>query len=162
MTFQKIISGSNSDQGIVIQQTPDMGYILQGNTGTPFASNNEDIYLAKTDSTGTILWYKVYGSTAESYYGYSSFQTGDGGFIVSGLLSSSSTFLFKTNSIGDTLWTKQYGGTGYTRGYKCTQTNDGGYIMVGYNYYPDTTSTCAPFSCPDVLLIKTDSLGDTL
>ncbi|MBL4736180.1 MAG: hypothetical protein JKY18_12740, partial [Flavobacteriales bacterium] len=166
ITFQKIISGSNSDAGISIHQTPDMGYLLQANSGTPFASNLEDIYLVKMDSIGTVLWDKLYGGTDGDYYAYSSIQTDDGGFILSGLKIISSTnyqtFLIKTNSTGDTLWTKVYGGTGDNKGIQFTQTNDGGYIIVGTSADFDTSSSCAPFACTDVFLIKTDSIGDTL
>ncbi|MDI6839453.1 MAG: T9SS type A sorting domain-containing protein [bacterium] len=54
----------------------------------------------------------------------------------------------------DTLWTKTYGGTYSEISYSMAQTTGGGYIIAG--------TTRRPYSEDDILLIKTDSLGDTI
>ncbi|MBK9097954.1 MAG: T9SS type A sorting domain-containing protein [bacterium] len=53
----------------------------------------------------------------------------------------------------DTIWTKIYGDTDNEYGYYAEQTNDGGFILVGYM---DISGN------DDVWLIKTDASGDTL
>ena len=55
----------------------------------------------------------------------------------------------------DTLWTRTYGGSDFDKGYSVQQTQDGGFIIVGF-----TESYGA--GGEDVYLIKTDENGDTL
>ncbi|HID93161.1 MAG TPA: hypothetical protein EYP60_03595, partial [bacterium (Candidatus Stahlbacteria)] len=55
----------------------------------------------------------------------------------------------------DTLWTRTYGGIYWDEGKSVQQTQDGGYILVGYTESFGTM-------CRDVYLIKTDAQGDTL
>ncbi len=86
-------------------------------------------------------------------------QTADGGFILAGL-SPLSTGVFgsmvvKTDSLGDTLWTRNYGPNQSSNNCSIQQTTDGGYVFCGA-----TNSYGAGLF--DVLLIRTDSVGDTL
>jgi hypothetical protein len=55
----------------------------------------------------------------------------------------------------DTLWTKTYGWSHIDAGYSIDQTTDGGYIVFGHTFVIQKDAY-------DFLLIKTDSLGDTL
>ena len=63
-------------------------------------------------------------------------------------------YLIKTDQNGDTMWTRTYGGSGWDDGWSVRQTDDGGYIITGFNgdlgFYKD------------VYLIRTDTNGDTL
>lgn len=56
---------------------------------------------------------------------------------------------------GDTLWTRVYGGLYNESAFACEQTNDGGFIVVGYSY------TFGPGDY-DCYLLKTDRNGDSL
>ncbi len=56
----------------------------------------------------------------------------------------------------DTLWTKTFGGTDIEFGYSVQQTTDGGYIIAGNKYPPYGAGD------HDIIIIKTDSSGDTL
>jgi hypothetical protein len=84
----------------------------------------------------------------------------DGGYIITGrtqpLGGDLDIILIKTNVSGDTLWTRIYGGIYDEEGFSVQQTTDGGYIISGY------TSSYGVGFTPDVYLIKTDSIGDTL
>lgn len=56
VTWQKSYSGTSSDQLLGVQETPDGGYAMAGETfsigvGTP---TNQNIWVMKTDSTGTV------------------------------------------------------------------------------------------------------------
>jgi hypothetical protein len=86
-------------------------------------------------------------------------RTLDGNFVVAGttrlaggLLGST---IAKIDSLGDTLWTKSYGPNLYMWNYSIRQTSDGGFIFCGA-----TNSYGAGLY--DVLLIRMDSVGDTL
>ncbi|MFA5032742.1 MAG: T9SS type A sorting domain-containing protein [bacterium] len=63
--------------------------------------------------------------------------------------------IFATNT-PDVLWTKTYGGQYRDKGRAVLQIADGGYIICGYSCSFNVSGY------KDVLLIKTDSIGDTL
>jgi hypothetical protein len=86
-------------------------------------------------------------------------QTSDGGYILIGRVFCDATGsedieLIKTDSLCDTLWTKCYGGIQPDQGISIIQTVDNGYLFTGSSFQP-----------PDILntlIIKADSIGDTL
>ncbi len=85
-------------------------------------------------------------------------QTTDSGYIVTGFTSNDNNsfdvYLVKTDINGDTLWSKVYGE--YTAsGFSVKQTKDGGFIITGYSCESFTDDS-------DILLIKTDSIGNTI
>ena len=142
-----------------VQQTSDGGYIIT--TGC-YQSGFTSIYLVKTNADGDTLWTRIYGhgSAGSSNRGFSVQQTNDGGYVVAGTIQDTTTdpvhlYLIKTNSTGDTLWTKSYGSTGNAYGYSVKQTNDNGFIIAG-------SIDSLGAGGYDVLLIKTNSIGDTL
>jgi len=158
--WTKIFTESSNSGGYSVQQTTDGGYIITG--GTDFfgaGSNDVDVFLIKTDSSGDTLWTKTYGGNS-SDVGFSVQQTNDGGYIITGSTysfgaGSMDVFLIKTDSSGDTLWTRTFGGSELDWGNSVQQTNDGGYIITGSTY-----SFGAGLSA--VWVIKTDENGDTL
>jgi len=155
--WTKTYGENDFDEGNSIQQTSDGGYIIAGYTSEPFGLGWADVYLIKTDPSGTIQWTKTIGGDS-SDVGTSVQQTEDGGYIVTGWTNSFSAgdkdvYLIKTDANGDTLWTKIYGGAEDDKGNSVQQTFDGGYIIAGYK---------EAFGDADIYLIKTDSLGDAL
>lgn len=155
--WTKTYGGPNWDYGFSVQQTPDSGYILTGH------SDNTSIglytaHIIKTNSTGDTLWTKTFGGSSPNYASsYTVQQTTDGGYIISGDISSSDDVgLIKMDSLGNHLWTKSYGGPNlYDVSYSMQQTSDGGFILSGF-----TSGFGAGYY--DVYLIKTDNMGDTL
>ena len=104
------------------------------------------------------LWTRTYGDIS-SDAGYGIDETEDGGFIIVGYtypvgVGSSDLYLIKTDSVGDTIWTRTYGGDNSDGGYSIQQTDDGGFIMVGYTYDQHATNC--------LYLVKTDAYGDTI
>ncbi|MBL4654982.1 MAG: T9SS type A sorting domain-containing protein [Bacteroidia bacterium] len=156
--WTRTYGGADSDFGLVVQPTTDLGYIIVGHTKS-FGAGNYDIYLIKTDIIGDIQWTKTYGGT-EYENGSSVQQTSDGGYIIAGSTYSfgagnGDVYIIKTDENGDTLWTRTYGGSNTDGGKSIEQTNDGGYIIAA-----GTSSFGA--GSKDVYLIKTDKNGDTL
>ena len=157
--WTKTYGGEGSTHGSFAQQTSDGGYIACGYNQSGIANK---IYTINTDSSGNLLWSKkIGGHQFSSYKAKQVKQTNDGGFIICGYSAPEiayygAAFLIKTNSIGDTLWTKAYRGNRGSYGYCVEQTTDGGYILAGR--ITDSLNT----EITDVLLVKTNSDGDTL
>ncbi|PCH92892.1 MAG: hypothetical protein COB85_07700, partial [Bacteroidetes bacterium] len=131
------------------------GYYIAG--AAKDSSTWQRIEILYIDSLGNEIWKKSYGKQGHQYYpgiGGSFISTFDGGYALGGSVlkptGDSDAMLYKFDSNGDTLWTRTYGDSLFQIVYKCQQTNDGGYILVGAaNNGADS----------DVLLIKTDANG---
>jgi hypothetical protein len=101
-------------------------------------------------------WVKIIGGS-EDDVGHSVQQTSDGGFILVGWTTSfgagkADVWLVKTDASGNIEWDRTFGGSDVDVGYSVQQTNDGGFIIVGY--------TSPSFWEADVWLIKTDASGN--
>ena len=86
-------------------------------------------------------------------------EIADGGYILTGYTNAGENggedvLLIKTDAHGETIWRKTYGGKGNDHGWALRQTQDRGYIIVGYTQSFGQGGT-------DIYLIKTDSEGDT-
>jgi len=157
--WTKSYGGSNDERAYSVMQTSDDGYIIVGET-TSFGSGNDDVWMVRTDSFGDTLWTKSFGG-AESDEGHSVIQASDGGFVIAGVKESLVTYddmwLIKTNSSGEMLWEKtyDYGVGDNEEGNSVVQTSDGGFAICGIG------TNIVGFS-EDILIIRTDELGDTL
>ncbi len=166
------LSGGNSnfggvadDAGFSIKLTRDTGLIFAGYTKS-FGNGGSDLWLLKTGLspytmqngvTGAFQreqWNVTFGG-AQDDGAYSVIQTADGGYAVAGFTYSygaggSDAWLVKTAADGTLQWTKTFGGP-YNDAANCIlQTNDAGYLIVGYTSDVSKQSTWA---------IKTDSTG---
>jgi hypothetical protein len=151
--WNKTFGNGTGDSGYSVQQTMDGGYIIAGYTNK-YNQGGPDVSLIKTDTTGTMLWNKIYGSGGIEE-GYSVQQTTDGGFAILSSAGSGGAWLIKTNSSGDTLWTKTIDGSLIDIAYAFQQTNDGGYIITGGLISSDPNDL-------DVSIIKTNPKGNIL
>ena len=155
--WNKTFGGSNIDIGLSGQQTSDGGYIISGYTRSYGNTSGRNIWLIKTDISGSEEWNKTFGGNDDEE-GYSVQQTTDGGYIVTGYTKSfgaglEDAFLLKTDADGNEEWNKTFGGSNDDQGTQAQQTNDGGYIMAGFTWSFATGGA-------DVWLIKTDSYGN--
>jgi len=162
------------EEGLSVEQTSDGGYIIGGRTVTgsfPVIDPPiSDIWILKTDADGDTLWTKTYGEAGNEYC-TSIQQTVDLGYILTGTMNSeycypmyeinenyepdsSRAYLIKTDSNGNVLWQKTFLEKSYSN--CAVRTDDGGYIFVGW-IFPDEQNIQS-----DVLLIKTDSLGEVI
>jgi hypothetical protein len=149
-------------------QTSDGGYALAGSEEKSFEDN--DFYLIKVDSSGSVQWRKTYG---EKYIDVPSsvVQLSDGGFALGGTITevgktgpiSKDLSIVRTDSSGNLLWTKAYNAK-YNEtldskseefGYSMCQTNDGAYVIAG------TTQNAWDGSHVDIFLVKTETLETT-
>jgi len=158
LIWAKTAGGANSDCGNSVAQTSDEGYIVTGSTRS-FSAGYYDLFLAKFDSSGDLIWAKTVGG-AYNDGGNSVALTSDGGYIVTGSTYSFGTgyydlFIGKFNSSGDLTWAKTVGGEGTRNdeGHSVTPTSDGGYIVTG-----ETKSFGIGTS--DLFLVKFSSSGE--
>jgi uncharacterized repeat protein (TIGR01451 family) len=143
-----------ADQFNSIKQTPDGGYIVAGftpcsNSGTlPGLTSNGSVdgWVVKYDTQGNVQWQKLLGGQRIDIL--ESVQlTRDGGYIFAGYSQSSDAgtlmgvtangafdyWVVKMDRDGNTQWQGLYGSTANDRGNEIKQTQDGGYIVIGYS-----------------------------
>ncbi len=157
--WTRTYGGIGYEWGSFVQQTSDGGYIIIGQTPA-FGAGGFDAYLVKTDATGNLSWTKTYGGTGLEV-GSAVQQTTDGGYIFTGEIDTYGAgggdfYLVKTDSTGIVVWTKTFGTPGTEAGVTIKQTTDGGYIIGG-----TSENSLGPLG-PDMCLIKTNDVGDTL
>ncbi len=105
-----------------------------------------------------VLWTKQFGQDTLIN---SLLLTDDGGYITVGTIDqpiNDDVLLYKINSLGIRQWTRRLGKLNpyYESGNNFTKTSDGGYAIVGQFFKG------GPSPNFDILLMKSDSLGDTL
>lgn len=149
-TWTKLFTGNLEEEGYVVRETSDGGYIIVGYTRS-YGVGDDDVWLIKTDINGNIIWTKTYGGFGLEL-GKDVQETSDGGYIiVAETGGNQGIWLIKTDEVGNSLWTKNYGGY-FAYPYSIVQTSDGGYIILGEITLTHTQTW----------LIKTNSNGDTL
>jgi hypothetical protein len=162
MLWNKTYRGQGRSEVHSVVQTSDGGYALAGYTENPDVANN-DFFLVKTDSAGTLQWNKTYGGARQDY-GFSLVQASDGGYVMAGNTNSfgdnetdvdSDVYLVKTDAAGTMVWNKTYGGAGSDGGRSLVKTRDGGYAIAGFTFSYGGSSN-------DMFLVKTDAAGTML
>jgi len=167
--WERTFGGDKNDYGYSVLQTSDGGYVIVGRTHSFavegwYGRNYPDVYLIKTDSSGTLVWQKSFGGKNPEE-ACSVKQTKDGGYIMAGEILHTGPFdrrphrdvyLIKTDPNGNQQWEQELGGLFGDFGRSVDQTTDGGYIITGY------TSSFNPTIYYDVYLVRTDSQGNLL
>ncbi|MEI7663073.1 MAG: T9SS type A sorting domain-containing protein [Bacteroidota bacterium] len=149
--------GFNFYYGHSVIQDVDSGYFSVGTLGHE-PDNYDKLLLMKTDKNGDLLWVKTYDSMCAARMQ----RTSDNAVIICGNSTKywypPNACLMKVSLSGDSLWKKRYILNSYTSLNSVTQTFDSGFVSVGYY----VTGFIAQASISDALIIKTNSLGDTL
>jgi hypothetical protein len=132
--WEKTFGGNDAEVAYSIGQTADGGYILTGQTYS-YDVGGGDIYLVKTNNTGTREWEQIYGGAGQDI-AESVQQTTDGGYILAGFTDSSGAgatdvYLLRTDALGNVEWEQTVGGSGYEKARYVRQTTDGGFISAG-------------------------------
>jgi hypothetical protein len=146
--WQKCLGGTNVDVASSAKQTSDGGYIVAGYTQSndgDVAGNHgmNDYWVVKLDPNGTIQWQKCFGGTS-SEVAYCIEQTSDGGFLIAGDTGSNDGYvsgnhgqadywIIKLDKYGEIEWQKCMGGRFVEWGFSIQQTDDRGYIIVGFS-----------------------------
>lgn len=166
--WNRTFGGSSSDVGTYCQRTPDGGYIITGYTSSygadaPFSwlikvQHRGDLWLIKTDGQGNREWDRTYGGLGKDL-GFYVQQTEDDGYLIVGgkksfwIIGNYDLWVIKTDAVGNVAWEKTYGMSGEDLGFAGQQTEDGGYIIVGYTSVSDGRKA---------RIIKVDSQGNKI
>ncbi len=145
--WQRVFGGTGLDSATDILQTRDGGYIVFGqsrSTGGDITNNHGgyDLWAIKLDHEGNKQWERSYGGTNEDY-GRAILQTEDGGFLMTGLTTSSDGdaigndgladgWVIKTDSMGNIEWQKTLGGTQDETFHSIQQGPDGSIYLAGH------------------------------
>jgi len=131
LIFEKYYGDLGSASIRSIHELNNGNFMIFGSMGT---FENNDIFVGKIDNNGDTLWIKTYGDSLFNFCS-NAYYTNDSGYILSGNTetdSGSVYMLLKVDSIGNMQWIKTYM---YGLGESVVQTNDGGYLVVGYGDY---------------------------
>jgi hypothetical protein len=134
IVWQNSFGGFDTDVAYAVERVTDGNYMVSGLTYS-YGAGEDDIYIAKFDTLGNVLWTFVYGGTGFDA-GYSLAPTADGGAIVAGYSSSYgedyTPFLIKVTSSGDTAWTKIIHTTHSSGFVNINRAHSGNFIITGF------------------------------
>jgi len=125
------------------------GYATVGRSSSFGQGGFGDVFVTRISGNGTLQWSETYGGT-NFEQGHSIFETSDGGFILANF----DGYLIKIDASGNLQWDKTYGGPQDDDIQSVEQTSDGGYILAGM-------TESSGVGGQDILVIKTDAMGDT-
>ncbi len=167
--WAKSYGGSDEDRSKAIIETIDGGYLIAGESKSSDGDvtmnfGKKDIWIIKIDPFGALQWENSYGGSDEDYPA-SIYQTGDGGFIVSGGTKSTDSnivnngwqdaWVIKLDGTGNLVWQQTYGGKDSDYFNWIYQTENGGYIATGA-----TESFNNDYRNPDVWIAKLSESGE--
>lgn len=125
-----------------IEQTKDGGYV-SGIETSAYGAGEYDLLVLKLDAAGGTEWQRTYGGPDRDRM-HSVAQTRDGGYIVGGDTysfgqGSDDIWVLKLDANGAVEWNYTYGGADHDTAGAVRPTRDGGYVVVGQLFEPDTT-----------------------
>jgi cell division septation protein DedD len=127
--WRKTYGGAQDDGAKGVIQAGDGCYIIAGYTES-YGAGGFDMYLAKVDPDGNLLWNRTYGGSQDD--GANCIvQASDGGYIIAGYtnsgVQSQSAWLVKIDSSGQVQWNRTVSGI-EVNSIICT--SDGGYVLA--------------------------------
>jgi len=146
---------SRDDRGMSVKQTSDDGFIVVGHSKVNGAYS--DVYLIKTDSTGSEEWSHVW-ERIRSEEAHSIQITSEGQYIIGGRTASlgnggADAFLMKTDTLGNQVWFRTFGGANHDYAYSIKITPSGKILIGG-------ATTSFGSGGLDAWLIMTDNEGN--
>ncbi|WP_146201627.1 hypothetical protein [Sediminitomix flava] len=131
-------SATSIDEGKAIIPAHDGGYVIMGTTyNLGGESNPSDVYVTKIDESGVKQWEKKYGGDSNED-GAAMVKTETGYAMVVNTESMGQgkwdIWMFHTDKEGNKQWEMTYGGGDNEMANDVIQTEDSGFILVGYTY----------------------------
>jgi hypothetical protein len=148
VSWSASFGGNYHDRFQSVAQTTDGGFIIAGETASSNLPNyhvattgiTSDFFIVKINSTGTLMWQKLYGGAGGDLV-LAVIQTKDGGFAVAGYNGGDGgdvtdnrgfddAWLLKLNNTGSLLWQKSYGGSSNDDATSLVENADGSITMA--------------------------------
>ncbi|MFY0628926.1 MAG: hypothetical protein JXR05_01020 [Flavobacteriaceae bacterium] len=181
LEWNRTYGGSGDDRGNDLIQTQDGGFAILGYSDSSdgdVSQNNggRDIWLAKLNASGTLLWEKSFGFSGVDQ-GTSLIETSDNHFLVSGVLDVTASnglgnfgrnfnrhaggdyWALKVSTSGDMVWSRYYGGSFTDTPARAIETNAGEFIIAGSSDSNDVDISNNKGSY-DFWVVKSDAGGD--
>jgi len=162
--FTRSYGTSKEEEGLNVIQLPDNGFLIAGRQITfPSGISTSDGLLIRTDSSGNLLWSKLYGDSMWDEFSALR-MTPDSGYIVTGSTISFGSgefdiLLMKTDRAGDVQWSKVFGGRKTDASYDIHIDSDQSFVLSGYTESLGHSHIMGNDSS-NIFLLKTDSTGD--
>ena len=141
---------SGQDEGQMVKQTKDKGFIIIGSTGN-CGTQIPAICVIKMDSLGNLQWNKTISNFVD--YGTCIEETSDGGFILCGYTYYANfPYMAKLDNFGNIQWAERFFFPFGALASFVQETKDSGFILTGS--FLDTISSY------DIFLIKANNNGN--
>jgi hypothetical protein len=153
--WKKCFGGTADEQAYSMQPAYDSGYVMAGSTRSNDSNvtgnhGGLDCWIVKASDTGSILWQKSLGGSADEEANCI-VATEDFGYIIAGYSRSNDGdvtghhgtttyadyWVVKLDAFGNIQWQKSYGGSGNDVAQSVFPTKDGGYVVAGYSNSTD-------------------------
>ena len=128
-------------------------------------------WLLKLDENGEIIFQKIYNGNGvhggramvqtENGYALLGWSTSTNNYFT-GNYGQHDAYLMKVDNDGDMQWTKNFGGSSKEECISLLETSDGGYIFSGSTLSNDFDFEGLNHGAKDMMVVKTDSLGNKL
>jgi hypothetical protein len=154
--WNQTYGGTEWDVGYSLVECSGGGFAICGHTGS-FGGGHTNVWLIRTDASGTHLWNKTYGGSNYDS-GLSVFQCSDSGFVITGITQSyggsdNDVWVIRTDSDGNIQWSQVFGGSSSDQGYSIIESTGGDLVVAGIS----SSYGVGDF---DAWLIRLDSSGN--
>lgn len=166
VTWAKGYGGGNSEYANIVRQTNDGGYIGCGNTTSFGGKDSTNMYIFRTNSSGTLTWDRAIVMDPARDMNHSARDIleipGDGfygtGYMsqLDGLDTTTNIVVFKLSTAGVVQWIKSYGDIDeYEEGYSIELLPTNELLITG-----TTSASATGLDAGDMFFMKTDLSGN--
>lgn len=180
--WQKLLGGSSRDICYSVKQTNDGSFIASGRSSTGASPGltgflKDDAWVFKLDSTGNLIWQKLFGGTEDEYLN-NVLESQYGGFVLSGFSYTSNTgtltdntnfgksdvWIMKIDENGIIQWQRLLGGSEIDLTESLIETKDGSILVVGSSFSSASGSFGSIINngTRDAIAIKLDYAGNII
>lgn len=173
LLWQKCFENSGAYRMVKATETPYF-YLIGGGNAEPYP-DDYNLWIAKIDSLGNIIWERILGNTIGIMYNQYGIATNDGGVIATSQIDSQGGdisnwwggydgWVVKLDSLGNTEWDRSIGSPNFEFINGIIQTSDGGYLAGLYgapNGAPGTIDCgVASNSNSEAIVVKLNADGE--